>query len=235
MHYAELNRPPPGDIKEDVDAIKATVLTELEAHPETDVVVLTHSYSGMPGSAAIETLDKESRKAAGFKNGISALLVISGLLVTEGISGFDWAGKIVPPTIVLSYIPSPVDGKTEIEISVPNPEPGPVKLFYHDVPQKEAEHYASLLIPQAWIVYRTPVPFAGFKIVPTYFLVTEDDKAISAEWQRLIINMADEARLQANPDGGKVVVDSIQSSHSPFLSKVDETALWVRKSVGETF
>lgn len=236
MHYKELNCAPPSDIKEDVAAIQTAVVNELEASPETDIVVLTHSYSGMPGSAAVENLDKESRQAAGFSNGISALLVISGLLVDQGISGFDWANKTIPPTIVLSHIPSPVaDSSEEIEISVPNPEPGPVEMFYHDVPRKDAEYYASLLVPHVWSVYRTPVPFAGFKIVPTHYLLTEDDKSLPAEWQRLIIQMADDATLQADPQGGKIMVDSIFTSHSPFLSKVDETAMWVRKCVGETF
>ncbi|KAK5049856.1 hypothetical protein LTR84_003974 [Exophiala bonariae] len=233
MHYAELDRPPPTHIKDDVEAIQAAVLTELESTPETDVAVLTHSYSGLPGSAAVEKLDKKSRKAAGFKNGISALLVIAGLLITEGISGFDWANGIIPPTIILSYIPSPVDGKTQIEISEPNPEPGPVELFYHDIPLKDAEYYASLLIPQVWTVYRTPVPFAGFKIVPSYYLLTEDDRSLPPEWQRLIVKMADEATLLADPKGLKLVVDTVHAGHSPFLSKVEETASWIRKSLGE--
>lgn len=233
MHYAELKCPPPTHIKEDVEAIQGAVRAELEADPDTDVAVLTHSYSGLPGAAAVENLDKKSRKAAGFKNGISALLVMSGLLIDKGISGFDWANGIIPPTIILSHIPSPVDSKTQIEISVPNPEPGPMALFYHDIPERDAEHYASLLIPHVWSVYRTPVPFAGFKIVPTYYLVTEDDRSLPPEWQRLIIKMADEATLQADPEGGKVVVDTIQAGHSPFLSKVDETAAWIRKSLGE--
>lgn len=235
MHYAELNCAPPSDIKEDVAAIQTAVVNELKADPGTDVVVLTHSYSGMPGSAAVENLDKKSRKVAGFSNGISALLVISGLLIDQGISGFDWANKIIPPTIILSHIPSPVKGRgKEIEISVPNPEPGPVELFYHDVvPRADAEYYASLLVPHVWSVYRTPVPFAGFKVVPTHYLLTEDDRSLPAGWQRLIVQMADEATLQADPQGGKIVVTSIPTGHSPFLSQVDETARWIRKCVGE--
>ncbi|KAK5048239.1 hypothetical protein LTR84_005909 [Exophiala bonariae] len=230
MHYAELKCPPPIHIKEDVEAIQTAILTELNDYPATDVVVLTHSYGGMPGSAAVENLDKNSRKAAGFSNGISALLAISSLLVNEGISGFDLGNKTVPPTIILSKIPSPVDNNMDIEISMPNPEPGPTTTFYHDLPQKDAEHYASLLVPHVWTVYCTPVPFAGFKVVPTYYLLTEDDKSLPPEWQRLIIKMADEVTLH-----GKIVVDTIHASHSPFLSKVDETATWIRRSLGEKF
>lgn len=234
VHYAELNLPPPSDIKEDIKVIQGVILAELEVGPETDVAILTHSYGGMPGAAAIENLDKKSRIAAGFKNGVSALLPMTSLLVPEGMTGFDWSGKNYPPSIVVYNIPSPVDSKSEIEISTPNPDPGPVALFYHDVPLKEAEHYRSLLIPQVFSIFRTPVPFAGWKTVPVYYLIAEEDKALIPEVQKMIIEKADEARLQVNPDGGKIKVESIQASHSPFLSKVDETVAWIRRSLGDT-
>ncbi|KEF63618.1 uncharacterized protein A1O9_01596 [Exophiala aquamarina CBS 119918] len=222
-------------MKEDIKSIREIILAELEAHLGTDVAILTHSHGGLPGLAAIENLDKKSRIAAGFQNRVSALLPMASLLVPAGVSGFDWGGGNIPPSIVVKNVPSPVDGKLEVEMSTPNPNPVPIELFYHDVPQKEAEHYSSLLIPQVISVFRTPVPFAGWKIVPIYYLIAEEDKAFSPEVQRMIIDQANEARLQVNPDGGKlVVVESVQASHSPFLSKLDETAAWIRRSLGET-
>lgn len=292
MHYARVNQPPPMGLAEDIEAIHAAVLLELASQMTTDVLLLTHSYSSIPGLAAVESLDKASRAQAGHSNGVAAVLVISGLLVPAGISAFAWAGNEVPPTVTLSTIPSPEGypkGK-EIEVSNPISVPGPIALFYHDLPPDEAAKYAALLKPQIFAVNHTPVPFVGYKVIPTYYLVCEDDRALPPVFQRVMIENAnkdiaeDEAhRLgdrdgenggtlaafqreslagktgrkdeegekaadghssgnqgEANPTPGGgpsrkafIHVDTVQSGHSPFLSRVEETAAWVRRCAGE--
>ena len=48
----------------------------------------------------------------------------------------------------------------------------------------------------------------------------------------MIIGMLDQERLEHDPEASKVVVQPIDSSHSPYLSKVEETRRWFRKSRG---
>ncbi|MCJ1232850.1 hypothetical protein MMC14_000804 [Varicellaria rhodocarpa] len=52
------SNPPTYDFTEDVDTIRS-VVTEL-VEKEQDVIVLMHSYSGIPGGQALENLDKKS-------------------------------------------------------------------------------------------------------------------------------------------------------------------------------
>jgi len=224
MHYAELGVPPPSGLGDDIKVLQEALLGELEAHPETDVAVLMHSYGGIPGAAAVENLDKKTRVAAGFRNGVVALLAISSLLISEGISVWDWGGRLVPPSIVVFNVPSPVDSNSMMEISTPNPDPGALALFYHDVPVREAEKYCSILVPQVLSVYYTPIPCPGWKFIPTFYLVAEEDRGLIPMVQRMIVEKADDARLLVNPEGSTIVAESIQSSHSPFLSKTEETA-----------
>jgi hypothetical protein len=92
-HWESLGLPIPSSWEPDVKLIRDIVEKVLSDSPDTDVALLCHSYSGMPGSIAIEGLDKASRIRAGFKNGISVLLAISSVLVPAGVTSFEWAGE----------------------------------------------------------------------------------------------------------------------------------------------
>nr|KAK5450095.1 hypothetical protein LTR18_000110 [Exophiala xenobiotica] len=230
-HYEKLNQPVPKGLVEDIDAIRGPALFELNKNPNTDVLILAHSYSSLPGSAACQGLDKDARRSAGHNNGIAGLLVISGLLVPAGKSTVEWAagwtGHQIVPTMTF-HETTTQDGH-KFTFTVPRESPGPVEFFYHDVPADEAQKWASMLKPFVFDGHHAPVPYAGYLVVPTYFLVCEDDRALPADVQRYIVN---EASKQM-PEGKEVIVTSIQSGHSPFLSRVEETADWVRRCAGE--
>ncbi|OAP61581.1 hypothetical protein AYL99_03784 [Fonsecaea erecta] len=254
MHYARLNVPPVSSIDDDVSAVRQTILSELDTRPDTDVVLLAHSYGTAPAGSATEGLDKSSRTQTGHhSNGVTALLIISGLLAPAGISLLDWGGGQVPPTMVLSSMPSPVDPTKEIKLCSPVPDPGPVALFYHDLAERDApaaQRYASLCTPQVWVAHRTPLPFTPWTPaawlqsgLEVFYLVCEDDKALPAPFQRLMIQAVDKEVAAAREDAGtaagneaperKIRVTSINSGHCPFLSLVEETVLWVRRCCGE--
>jgi hypothetical protein len=103
--------------------------------------------------------------------------------------------------------------------------------MYGDLPKEEAEKYAAILKPQVWNVHHKTVPFAGYNVVEKLcYLVCEDDKAIPEQWQRGIATQVDQEREKAGKS--KVEVTSIGSGHSPYLSRVEETGEWIRRSVG---
>ncbi|OAG42667.1 hypothetical protein AYO21_02950 [Fonsecaea monophora] len=175
MHYTRLGLPPPSNIADDIAAIRQAIVSELTSHPTTNVVVLSHSYGTVPATAALEGLDMATRARVGHDNGVTAHLIISGLLAPAGTSLLDWGGGQVPPTMVLSTVPVPLSssggdktgcvekGDREVKVCTPVKDPGPVALFYHDLAERDAraaEHYASLCVPQVWAVQETVVPFA---------------------------------------------------------------------------
>lgn len=70
---------------EDVKAIKECLRTLVEEE-EKDVVVVVHSYSGMPGTEAPAGLGKKEREAKGLKGGVVRLVYIMALAPAEGFA-----------------------------------------------------------------------------------------------------------------------------------------------------
>lgn len=70
------------DFSEDVAAIRASV--EKLVEEEKEVVIVLHSYSGLPGSEALEGLGKKNRQADGKKGGVIRIVFIMAYLVPEG-------------------------------------------------------------------------------------------------------------------------------------------------------
>ena len=69
---------------DDAAAIQA-VTTKL-ADEGKDIVVVMHSYGGIPGTESAHGLGKKEREASGKKAGIVALVYVAALLVKPGMS-----------------------------------------------------------------------------------------------------------------------------------------------------
>lgn len=66
----------------DTDAVRQLILPFIESD-EKDVVVLCHSYGGMPGGGAARGLSKTSRTQRGLKGGVIGLVYVSAFVVAE--------------------------------------------------------------------------------------------------------------------------------------------------------
>lgn len=73
--------PPIPDWSRDVETIRDTVSKLIQ---EQDVVVVTHSFSGMTGGTALKGLDKEACLAKGLKGGVVRMIYITAFMVPEG-------------------------------------------------------------------------------------------------------------------------------------------------------
>jgi predicted esterase len=62
--------------------------------------------------------------------------------------------------------------------------------------------------------------------IPTSYLLCEYDQAIPAAAQEALI-------AHVRDEGVQVAVTRIQAGHSPFLSRVDETAKWIEGLGGD--
>ena len=74
--------PPHSDFSGDVAAIR-DCLTKLVSD-EKDVVLVVHSYTGLPGGEAPKGLAKKDRESHGFKGGIIRYVVINGFATPPG-------------------------------------------------------------------------------------------------------------------------------------------------------
>ena len=108
VHYAalpSLNPPDPSgaDCKTDAEAV-AKNLKYLVEDKGQDVIVMMHSYGGMPGPAAAVGLSKAERKEQGKQGGVIGLVCIGAFLVPEGITCADLLGGNLPPCILLDKV-----------------------------------------------------------------------------------------------------------------------------------
>ncbi|KAL6242010.1 hypothetical protein RBB50_010921 [Rhinocladiella similis] len=237
VHYDTQARPPPAELAADVEAIASVAQTELDSNPQTDIVLLGHSYGSLPASCAIQSLDKPSRGRSGRANGITALFAISGLLLPSGSSPWEMAGRQYPVQMSVSKHMFPDRSgnngpDVEIVFTIPNDPPGPIHLLYHDVEAEEAERYAAMLKPFVFNNHFSIVPYAGYLAVPTFYLLCSEDHALPSAVQEMMVAGAN-ADVEANGGVASIQVTKIHSSHSPFLSRVAETADWIKASVDQ--
>ena len=95
---------------------------------------------------------------------------------------------------------------------------------YNDLSDEEAQKWISKLYKHATKSLSAPTTWAGWKHIPSTYVLCGQDHAIPAEAQEMMIN-----RDSANFN----VVRFEHASHSPFLSMPKETADVIRKAAGE--
>ena len=97
--------PPTYDFAPDVNVIRSSVEAIVK---ERDVIVVMHSYGGIPGGTALNGLDKKSCQEKGLKGGVVRLVYVNSFIVPEGFqhSPRDTREHMVPTM------------KTNIEVSV---------------------------------------------------------------------------------------------------------------------
>ncbi|EME80646.1 uncharacterized protein MYCFIDRAFT_198816 [Pseudocercospora fijiensis CIRAD86] len=201
-------------IADDVAAIRKVVLLELDSG--TNVVVVTYSYSSIPGTAALADLNLSARKAARKKTGIEAVVIISGFLLPAGTTMFEVMGRQLPPQYFHEH-----------DVTLPFNGPGAIHILYNDLEHNEALKAVWKLKPQSYGINTSPVPdqLAGMKDTPLYYLLCDNDNAVPFEAQKATVQA-----FRAN--SVKVYAAVAPSGHSPFLKLPVETARFIQKAAG---
>ena len=103
----------------------------------------------------------------------------------------------------------------------------PIPTFYHDLPPAVAESWASKLIRHSYATKFVGAKSAAWRTIPSTYLICEDDRAIP--------NFVQEGMVKACQDAGApMVMERINTGHSPFLVKPHDTAEFVRRAAGES-
>lgn len=160
---------------------------------EGPVVVVAHSYGGIPVTQA-------ATQAAGVARIV--YLAAYQLDVDESLLGFHGA---------------PVPDEPAGLRAVPD---DPLSMFYGDVPDADAREAAQRLVPQSTRSFGEPPMQAGWRTVPSAYIVCEHDQALPPRDQEALAARSGE-------------VHRLASSHSPFLSMPQElAALLARIALG---
>ncbi|MFJ4850485.1 MULTISPECIES: alpha/beta fold hydrolase [unclassified Streptomyces] len=170
----------------------ARAVRERLAALDGPVTVLAHSYGGLPVT-----------EAAAHASNVSRLVYLAAFLVDEGVSlAAVSKGQLTPGA-----------GGT-----VPPPEDAGGVLYGGVAPQ-DADRAAARLTPHTLKSFSEPLTEAGWKSVPSSYIVCEDDNALAPAFQETMALRAERSHRRA-------------WSHSPFLSAPAELAALITFDAG---
>ncbi|CAL5869030.1 uncharacterized protein PFLUO_LOCUS3258 [Penicillium psychrofluorescens] len=206
---------PAASFKDDLEAARSAISSETTAG--RNVVVVAHSYGGIVGNSAVKgftrTPEDQGQSSKGYVIGI--ILIASGYTLT-GYAFMDPFFGHPPPTWRAN------NDTGYAEFVTP-----PRELFYHDLPEKEAEYWVSQLATQSLkaLFEGAELTYAGWQDVPSWYIGTIEDRGLPVLAQRLTVGMA-------RAMGGNVMHRELQTSHSPFLSQPKATVKIMLEAVG---
>lgn len=167
----------------------AAAVAEAAASIGGDVVVVGHSYGG----AAISE--------AGYGPNVRRLVYVGAFMPDAGRSSVSY----LPPGPLAPYIGLRDDGTMEV------PAGQAIPSFYHDCAPDVAAAAEARLCLQSQAVLGPDSTRAAWRDIPSTYVVTTDDRALPADFQRMFAAQASETR-------------DFASSHSPFLSRPGDFA-----------
>ncbi|KAM0197813.1 hypothetical protein ACHAPA_003203 [Fusarium lateritium] len=189
--------PPSKGLADDVVAVRTVV--ERLVNEGKNVMIVVHSYGGLVGALAVEGLGHKQRAKEGKTGGVIQLVYLSAFVMPKDQSILGVLGG--------QYLPwMRVEGDY---VYADTPE----KIFYHDLKAEAQSKAIAGLKHQSRRVYVDAVTYEPWHDVPCFFIYCDDDQAIALPIQQHLASLL-------GPDAGSF---HITSSHSPFLSKPQET------------
>ena len=204
-----------------------------------DVILMTHSYGGVPGNIAIQGLSKVERAARGQKGGVIGMILLASFTLKEGQALITvlpngewlpwWQGQVrahvssppfedVPVIHVLTSLSQ--NNKQQISISTPKP------TFFNDVDDATA---APFIVELGWQSYST---FTSLPAAPAWA-----DNERYTNRRVYIKTLRDTALDPVAQDGLREGTDvawnlkTIDSGHCPFSTQPDNLAQMVVDSI----
>ncbi|RBR26925.1 uncharacterized protein FIESC28_00193 [Fusarium coffeatum] len=201
-----LNKSKDINFASDVTHVRDAIKEEISSGQ--DVVLVVHSYGGAVGASAIKQLSRKTASCDENKGHVIGLFMVGTGFVAPGMSFLEGIGGKPPPTWDADYENNTMPIKVD-----------PIDMLYHDLPKLEAEAWVEKLTEQALtsVTDGYEIAHEGWKDVPVWYIMTTEDRALPLEVQRLFADTAEKS-------GADLTRREIASSHSPMLSKPEETS-----------
>lgn len=159
--------PPQPNFDADVNVIASTI--SKHADSGSDVILLFHSYGGVPGTSACKGLLKSDRSTTGKQGGVVHLIYCCAFAVDEGVCLMDGLGGQPP-----SWFDFAADEKTLMPKT-------PVETFYNDIDDKKVlDELVASLKPQSYGAFWSQCSYAAWRDVASTYVVCERDEALPA-------------------------------------------------------
>lgn len=249
--------PPNMTFDEDVRAIRDCLTTLVESD-EKEVILVVHSYTGMPGAEAPKGLGKKERQEKGLNGGVIRLVFIMAFAMPEGfqptaggaqmpewmkldleVSSIPFHLRPLSLFKILSLLAAPGSPSLytrsnclKIQKGIVHVEPEDAKrIFYNDISSAEGDEWASKLTHQSLGVYSSIQTHAAWRHIPSTYVIGEQDQTtFTPQVVQMIINGA----KQLEP-GAFDVVEKCDGGHCLMISRPQWLADVLRRAAGEVF
>ena len=206
-------------------------IAEKVADQGKDVVIVTHSYGGIPGTECCKGLSKEVRKAAGKPGGVSRLVYVTSVVPPPGKSLKDLMGDLVPSFINVEVsltnryrYHSDVDCSNQGEFMSHVVEES-AKLTFSDLPFEEAKDWVRRMPYHSAPSFEGRLRYPGYNNIPVSFIFCDNDVILPPEFQKSVIEGIE------TESGKKVDVHHLNTGHCPNASAPEELAAVVVKAI----
>lgn len=198
-------KPAPPDFSADVSTIRSSILSA--ANSGQDVVVIAHSYGGIPSTEACRGVSKAELGTGG----VIRIIYLCAFAIDAGESLITVIGG-KPAPMMLDH--------SDTEYMCSDEE----TVFYADCPPEAAAQAMKTLKPISKGAMHSKLTYPAWKYIDSSYLICEADQAIPVWLQESFVNQP----------GGRFAVARCKSAHSPFLSMPEVTANFVRRECGES-
>ncbi|KPI35478.1 uncharacterized protein AB675_10941 [Cyphellophora attinorum] len=207
---------PPEDIRSDIFAVKE-VLDDVLAGG-ANALLVPHSYGGIPTTSAVKGLDAQTRSADGHESHVVGLAPIAAFIPRQG--------EALGPCVDLpkgDHGKYPGDDKT---CYIPKEKVH--DQMFNGMSEEDSQRWRDKLKSQGRnAMFLLESEYTASKDFPVHWLFCSNDHACMPDWQRLNIKKMRE-------DGANVRVEEINADHSPYLSAIERTSDFIRRSAGES-
>ncbi|KAJ8125147.1 dyp-type peroxidase [Lasiodiplodia mahajangana] len=201
------------------DAAHIAKEVETLADEGREIILVAHSYGGMPATESTKGLSIKERQAAGKKGGIIRIAYKTVLLTPVGepaSSLFTGDTPIEPPDVRVQISPH---SQCENGWLHPRGEPA-VPVTFSDLPPDEGREWNKKFAWHSARSFMDPLQYAGYQHIPVSYLLCEKDLVVPPDVQWKGIKMIEEAT------GGKVDVTKFQTGHCPSASVPEQVIDW---------
>lgn len=202
--------PPLKDFNPDVEAVRNAIKAEVDK--DRDVVLVVHSYGGLPGCEAVKNLDKMSREKLGKKGGVIHIFFLCSFVIPEGQSLHSAFGSQDLPWWEVS--------SDKLLVTPITPE----NIFYNDLDEADVETMVGGLQTHSYQTFHSEVTYAAWKEVPSTYCYCTKDQAIPLDIQKMMV--------ESTAKGTGMVTTTLDAGHSPFVNFPQETADAIRRAAG---
>jgi len=90
---------PPATMSDDAEEITNVVSKLLDEGKR--VVLMTHSYGGIPGTESLKNISRKAREAQGKEGGVDKIIYLTSVVLQPGTSNLDAFGGAFPPFLTM--------------------------------------------------------------------------------------------------------------------------------------